>query len=239
MPTRTYQTNLRCQGCVGSIAPAFDTDARVKSWSADTSAPGKPLTVEGDLPRAEVEKLLRAKGYEVTGEVMPLTMAPAAPPEPPTSYFPLVLILVYLTGATLLAEYALGWFDGMRAMRHFMAGFFLVFSFFKLLDVRSFADSYRMYDLLAGAVPAYGLVYPFVEAGLGAAYLADLSPVVVNSVTLVVMGIGTLGVVRSLLARRKVKCACLGAVFNLPMSYVTLTEDLLMAGMAAAMLATG
>ena len=46
------------------------------------------------------------------------------------------------------------------------------------------------------------------------------------------MSIGTVGVVRTLLARRKIRCACLGAVFNLPMSYVTLAEDDLVAAMA-------
>ena len=50
------------------------------------------------------------------------------------------------------------------------------------------------------------------------------------------MLIGTVGVLQSLLAKRTIQCACLGAVFNLPMSWVTLVEDLLMAGMAAGML---
>lgn len=49
------------------------------------------------------------------------------------------------------------------------------------------------------------------------------------------MAVGTVGVARALPARRKIRCACLGAVFKLPMSYVTLAEDVLMAGMAAAM----
>ena len=56
------------------------------------------------------------------------------------------------------------------------------------------------------------------------------------AVTLVVMLLGTAGVLNTIFAGRKVKCACLGAVFNLPMSYVTLAEDGLMAIMAAAML---
>ncbi len=51
------------------------------------------------------------------------------------------------------------------------------------------------------------------------------------------MGVSTVGVVNSLVAQRRIKCACLGTVFNLPMSYVTLIEDMLMAGMAVAMLA--
>jgi hypothetical protein len=58
----------------------------------------------------------------------------------------------------------------------------------------------------------------------------------VNSITLIVMVVGAIGVVRSLTQRQQIRCACLGTVFNLPMSVVTLTEDALMAGMAAVML---
>jgi hypothetical protein len=205
------------------------------------STPDKVLTVEGNGVTAdEVDGLLRQKGYKVVGELPSESPAPstttATDDTPPTSYYPLVLILLYLLGSVGLAEYALGGFDGMRAMRHFMAGFFLVFSFFKLLDVPAFALSYSSYDFVARRWLGYGYVYPFIELGLGAAYLANVQPVLTNAATLVVMGVSTVGVVQSLLARRKIRCACLGAVFNLPMSAVTLVEDVLMVGMAATML---
>jgi hypothetical protein len=160
----------------------------------------------------------------------------ASTSEPPTSYFPLLLILGYLLGAVGIYEVASGSFNAMRAMNHFMAGFFLVFSFFKLLNLDAFAMAYRGYDLVAKAWPMYGLIYPFIELGLGLAYLGHFWPWITNSVAVVVMGVSTLGVIWSLIKGNKVKCACLGAVFNLPMSYVTLTEDLLMLSMAVAML---
>ena len=50
----------------------------------------------------------------------------------------------------------------METMRFFMAGFFLVFSFFKLLDINAFADAYSRYDLLAMRWRGWGLIYPFV-----------------------------------------------------------------------------
>lgn len=219
----------------------FDAAPGVTRWAADVSTPDKVLTVEGNgVTTDKVDGLLRQKGYKVVGELPsdapkpPMTDANAD--TPPTSYFPLVLILLYLLGAVGLGEYALGGFDGMRAMRHFMAGFFLVFSFFKLLDVPAFALSYSSYDIVARRWLGYGYVYPFIELGLGAAYLANVQPVVTNAATLAVMGVSTVGVVQSLLARRKIRCACLGAVFNLPMSAVTLVEDVLMVGMAASML---
>jgi len=149
-------------------------------------------------------------------------------------YVPIVLILLYLLGIVAAIEWVHGTFHWERAMRHFMAGFFLVFSFFKLLNLIAFADSYQMYDIIAKQSRAYALAYPFIELLLGLAYLIDFQPRLTNIVTLIVMGVSTIGVVQSILSKKKIRCACLGAVFNLPMSVVTLVEDLLMVGMGLA-----
>ncbi len=90
--------------------------------------------------------------------------------------------------------------------------------------------------MLARPGRAYGYVYPFIELGLGIAYLARLAPVVTNLVTLAVMLVSLVGVTQALLQGRRIQCACLGTVFNLPMTKVTFVEDALMAGMALAML---
>jgi hypothetical protein len=123
-----------------------------------------------------------------------------------------------------------------RWMMNFMAGFFLVFSFFKLLNIKAFASSYAMYDLLAQRLPSYGFVYPFIELMLGLAYLLRWQPATTNTMTFVVMAFSSLGVIRAVLNKQKIRCACLGSVFNLPMSTITIIEDLTMAGMAAWML---
>ena len=241
MPTLRLKTDLRCEACVASIRPALDAESGLTRWTADVTIPDKTLTVDGDrVTAARVSELLRPHGYHVLGELP--AEAPAAPAgvaEPTTSYFPLVLILLYLLGVCGAVEVAAGGFDPMRAMTHFMAGFFLVFSFFKLLNLTAFADAYAGYDLVAARWRGYGFAYPFIELALGLAYLLHLHPMAVNAVTLAVMLVSTAGVVKALLARRKIQCACLGAVFNLPMSTVTLVEDLLMVGMAAGMLVAG
>ncbi|MBA3696471.1 MAG: cation transporter [Methylotenera sp.] len=155
------------------------------------------------------------------------------------TYYPLLLIFTFITFVTLAIQ--LGSNDELpfnirHWMMHFMAGFFLVFSFFKLLDVRSFAASYAMYDLLAMRFKPYGFIYPFLELGLGFAYLLAWQPAFTNWLTFIVMTFSSLGVIRSVLNKQKIRCACLGTVFNLPMSTVTIIEDLLMAGMALWML---
>lgn len=148
------------------------------------------------------------------------------------TYYPLLLIVGFILLVTLSVQLNAESFNAEHWMMHFMAGFFLVFSFFKLLDVRGFASSYAMYDLLAMRVKGYGYVYPFIELGLGIAYLVAWQPLITNWLTFIVMTFSSLGVIRSVLNKQKIRCACLGAVFNLPMSTVTIIEDLLMAGMA-------
>jgi copper chaperone CopZ len=243
MATRTYKTNLNCGSCVAAVRPILDGEKAISRWAVDTATPDRRLTVSGDDVGPErVAELVARAGFKVLGEVAPAA-APAPAPEapapddgPPASYYPLALVLAFLLGLVALAEWRAGAFDWMRAMNHFMGGFFVAFAFFKLLDVPAFADAFSGYDILAARSRAYALAYPFIELALGVAYLANVWPVATNVVTLAVMLVGTVGVVQSLLARRKIRCACLGAVFNLPMSTVTLLEDLLMAGMAAFML---
>lgn len=144
------------------------------------------------------------------------------------TYKPLLLIAAFIAGVSILTS------NGSLhiGMNTFMAGFFLVFSFFKLLNLKGFAESYAMYDVLAVKVPAYGYVYPFIELALGLAFLTGFNPMVTNWATIIVMGFSSIGVIQSVVGKKKIQCACLGAVFNLPMSTLTIIEDLLMVAMA-------
>ena len=152
------------------------------------------------------------------------------------TYKPILLIFGYISVITLLIQSKNESFNYMEAMRHFMAGFFLVFSFFKFLNLKGFADSYVMYDVVARRIPAWAYLYAFIELGLGIANVIDFNPLVTNLTTLIVMSISIIGVLQSVLNKKKIQCACLGAVFNLPMSTVTIIEDALMIAMSGGML---
>ena len=154
------------------------------------------------------------------------------------TYRPVLLIFAYITGITLLIEWIQGSFLWMRWMNHFMAGFFLVFSFFKLLNLKGFAESYSMYDIVAKHWNGWGYIYAFTELALGVAFLTGFNPILINTVTFVVMTVSIIGVLQSVFNKRKIKCACLGDVFNLPMSTVTIIEDALMIAMSGLMLLT-
>ena len=150
-------------------------------------------------------------------------------------YKPVLLIFVFITAISFLAQVNAADFSWMLWMSHFMAGFFLTFSFFKLLNLPGFADSYSTYDIIAKRWRGYGFVYAFIELLLGLAFFTGFNPLVTNAVTFVVMSISLVGVLQSVLNKRRIRCACLGDVFNLPMSTVTIIEDVLMIVMSAVM----
>ena len=93
-----------------------------------------------------------------------------------------------------------------------------------------------MYDIVAKKWSGWGYVYAFTELALGLAFLTGFNPMLTNIVTFIVMTVSIAGVLQSVLNKRKIKCACLGAVFNLPMSTVTIIEDGLMILMSVLML---
>lgn len=155
------------------------------------------------------------------------------------TYYPLLLIAAYIALAAFAGTASAAGIDWRAWMTNFMAGFFLVFSAFKFLNLRGFANAYATYDLLAKAWPGYGYVYPFLELALGIAYLFRIAPDATYIATMVLMGFSSLGVLNALLQKRRIECACLGTVLKLPMSTITLVEDLSMVLMAAAMLASG
>lgn len=152
------------------------------------------------------------------------------------TYKPLLLIFGFIAVITLLVEFQSGEFNSSRWMGHFMAGFFLTFSFFKLLNLKGFAESYVMYDVIAKRFKIWAYLYAFVELALGLAYLVNFNPLVTNILTFTVMSISIVGVLQSVLNKRKIQCACLGDVFKLPMSTVTIIEDAIMIVMSGYMI---
>jgi hypothetical protein len=188
------------------------------------------------VPTETLDNAVRAAGEYRLSESTAGTTLVTDSVEPKESLFPLFLIVGYIAGTVALIAFAGGDRSWHTMMRHFMAGFFLVFSFFKLLDLRGFADAYRTYDVLARVWPFWALAYPFVELALGIAYLVNYNPLATNLATLVLMLLGAVGVLKSLLKKQAIRCACLGTALNLPMTTITLVEDLGMAAMAAIML---
>lgn len=147
---------------------------------------------------------------------------------------PLLLILFYITSAGVLLHY-MDW-SWKEFMLDFMGLFYIVFSFFKMLDLKGFPESFKMYDPLAKRLPIYGWIYPFLETVLGIMFLMRFQVYIAIIMTLVVLGITTVGVTKTLLDKKSIRCACLGTALKLPMTEATFIENTIMIAMALLML---
>jgi len=232
---RTYTINgMTCEGCVAKVTYLLEQHSNISLAEIELKNNTATLTVEKEIAIDELRRLFEAHPK--------YTIAFSNSNEDKqnkrvfTTYKPLLLIFLFIAATTAIVSIDNGKIDVMLWMRYFMAGFFIVFSFFKFLNLTGFAESYAMYDILAKRVKIYGLVYPFIELILGVAYLTGFEPTITYIATICIMGFSSIGVIQSVLDKKKIRCACLGAVFNLPMSMVTIIENLIMVLMALIML---
>ena len=240
--THTYTVSgMTCGSCEAKVQSLLSTVNHVQKVAVDLAKSQVTIDMDRHIATEEFKAALSSHPRYQIAELLPSVSEHHYSEQEEsrswfTTYKPVLLVFAFITGISLVVEITRGTFIWMRWMNHFMAGFFLVFSFFKLLNLRGFADSYRMYDIVAKKWPAWGYLYAFVELFLGIAFLTGFNPIATNVVTLVVMSVSLIGVLQSVLNKRKIKCACLGDVFNLPMSSITIIEDGLMIAMSAAML---
>lgn len=238
--THTYNiTGMPCGNCVAKAKSQLLMLGDITEADVQLTEPQATITMQKHIPVSVLQDTLNKAGhYTITEADGGMHQAAATEKTASwlTTYKPILLIGAYITGSTLLVEAARGGFNWHNWMQNFMAGFFLVFSFFKLLNLKGFAESYSSYDIIAKKWLGWGYVYAFIELGLGLSYLLNFNPLLTNTVTLIVMSLSIIGVLQSVLNKRKIQCACLGAVFNLPMSTITIIEDALMIAMSAVMI---
>lgn len=229
---------MHCESCVTRIQSALMETRGILEATVTLEPPKAIVVMNRDVSISELrEAVQRAGAYDIESyDGAPSGGDNASAASEQESLYPLLLIIGFIAGVTVLVGVRTNSFALETLMRHFMAGFFIVFGFFKLLDLRGFAETFRTYDLFAQKVKGWAWSYPFVEVALGAAYLLALKPIATNVFTLLLMGVGAIGVAKALLNKRRIRCACLGTVLNLPMTTVTLVEDVGMAAMAGAML---
>ena len=141
-----------------------------------------------------------------------------------SSYEPLILIFLYIFIGTGVLPHI----DASSYMQNFMGLFFITFSYFKIINLKKFSTSFRQYDPIAKTIAPYAKCYPFLELTLGLAFLTSVLPLLTASMTALITGIGAFGIYQTIKKQQIIECACLGAVFKLPLSKVSLFENVAM-----------
>jgi len=156
-----------------------------------------------------------------------------------TSYRPVIALFALTALMAMAASYAVsGEALTLRAGEWFVSMSMVVLALLKLQNVESFATMFLNYDLLAKRWVPYGTIYPFAEAGAGVLMTAGALTWLAAPVALVIGAIGAVSVFKAVYVdERELKCACVGGSSNVPLGFVSLTENVMMVAMAVWMLA--
>lgn len=232
-------TGMTCNGCKASVENALNAVAEVESAMVNlenaevTVKTSEHISIE-TLQKALSDKYQISENEEINVFKSTSDLKTEEKKSDLKQLFPLFLIFGYIIIAAILLNNN-PW-DSNGFMLDFMGLFYVVFSFFKLLDLKGFPESFKMYDPLAKVVPVYGWVYPFIEVALGFMFLMRIQISIALVVTLVVLGITTVGVTKTLLDKKTIQCACLGTALKLPMTKATFIENSIMIVMAVILL---
>lgn len=155
-----------------------------------------------------------------------------------TSYTPVIAVFAMTALMALAASHAaFGSPFTIRAGEWFISFSMAVLALLKLRDVENFSTMFLNYDLLARRWVPYAYLYPFAEGAAGVLMTADALHWVSIPLALTIGGIGAVSVFKAVyIDKRELKCACMGGDSNVPLGFVSLTENLMMIAMALWML---
>ena len=158
--------------------------------------------------------------------------------ESATSYQPVIAVFAVALGLALAVSWwALGSPFTVRAAEWFVTFSMAMLAMLKLQDVEKFSNMFVGYDLLARRFVPYSYAYPFLEATAAILMAGRLLPWLSIPIALVIGSIGAVSVFYAVyIQKRSIKCACVGGSSNVPLGFVSLTENLAMIGMAIWML---
>lgn len=235
---KTYEfevVGMSCESCVQKISDVLSNEKNISDVAVSLRSPHIRFRSPNEFDSKAVSQVLAPlEKYEVlpveaaispgTGLLKTLTL-----------YWPLILLFLLSAGVPALhvVKNSLG-FD--KWMYEFMGIVLIALSYFKLLDLSKFADGFSTYDPIASRFHGYGYIYPFLELLSGIAFLMAFSIQVTSVLVILFLSITTYGVVLALAEKRKFQCACLGTVFKLPLTKITIIENTLMIAMAVMVL---
>lgn len=155
-----------------------------------------------------------------------------------TTYQPIIAIFATTFLMALTTNWAIsGGLSLIKVMELFIAISMCVLSIQKLKDLDSFSNQFITYDLLAMRWVRYAYIYPFVEMLAGVNMIAGLFTHIVAPAALFIGTIGAISVVKAVYVdKRELKCACVGGNSNVPLGFISLTENLMMIAMAVWMI---
>ncbi|AXT56821.1 heavy metal transporter [Aquimarina sp. AD1] len=237
MKIKYHIDGMTCEGCRSGLEQVLTSIPEVSDANVSLERKeaiivfNQKLTIDDLMKTIPTKYTITEKGNQNYNAVEDILVSDKSELK---QLLPLFLIFGYITSASVMINYQSWNTDDF--MMDFMGLFYVVFSFFKILDLKGFFGSFAMYDPLAKKISFYSWVYPFIEVGLGLMFLMRFKIDIALIITILILGITTIGVTKVLIDKRSIQCACLGTALKLPMTKATFIENSIMLGMAFWML---
>ena len=117
-------------------------------------------------------------------------------------------------------------------LKNYIGFIFIVFGILKLFNLIKFAKIFNKYDIISKKNKIYPFFYPFIEIIIGILLMENIKINEVLFFTIILMVISIFSVIPTLLSGEKLRCGCIGSFFNIPLSYITLSENIMMLSMS-------
>lgn len=242
MLTQSFAVSgMTCSGCVEKITAQLKEVSHIRNVQLDLAS--GTLEVESEKP-VSVDELNRQlqilKKYTVLDQSMqvasdmPVKQQETREPWYRT-YYPLMLVFAMSMGLPFVVLSLVGTGYG-HWMSLAMGTSLVAIAFFKFLDLKKFAEGFSTYDPIAKKMPFYGWIYPFLELGAGILFLSGIEIQTASLTVSIILTVTSIGVISALRQKRMIECACLGTLFKLPLTKVTIVENAVMVTMALVML---
>ena len=227
---------IKCKSCeakVINILKQYDNNATLLSKNVAQISPNATLDVINTaLQTIGVYRISQQQQSQFTNIIQQII-----------KFTPLIQVITLITILTILLQMYLPIPSSTSSiMTDFMGIFFIIFSLFKLINIKQFVISFQNYDYLSQKFKYYALLYPFIELIIGIIYLLyrDSAKITVkfplhfvNTLTAIIMSISSINIYNIVyVEKRNIQCACLGGNTQLPMTYISILENAVMAVMA-------
>lgn len=226
---------MTCEGCENTIKKSLKSVSGIEDVEVNRVSKQLSITTNKEFSLNDIQEYIPSKYKVLPADFFNNEQKRTEENSSKLSQLkPLFLILGYISVSSVLLHHK--YLNVEAIMLDFMGLFFLVFSFFKVLDIKGFASTFMMYDPIARRTYSYGYIYPLLETGLAVMFFFRWNIKIALILTIIILGFTTIGVIRVLIDKRPIKCACLGTALNLPMTEATLIENVAMLFMAVVML---
>lgn len=233
MTQQFYIKGMHCDGCQGKLTRVLLAMPGVASARIDLDSGKTVVETNSNIAMDVFAEKVKATGHYSLELTSPGAWSIFK--KKVKTFRPLIIVFAVIIAWTIIHQSIVG-YEFHSAMLDFMGAFFLIFGGLKVVNWKNFVESYRTYDPLAKVNKLYAYAYPAIEIYLGISFTFRLfSLTVADFLTVIILGIATVGIINVLDKETPVKCACLGGFFNIPITLVTVLENMLMIVMAVSM----